>query len=1059
MSSKKSTTAPALFWLASLLFFVSGGTGLVYQVVWFKRFGHVWGSSSLAFAAVGGSFLFGLGLGAYLFGRVTDRLDAPLRWYGICELLIGTLALIIPFEIAALVDASVGLYAAIPEEHFLRFLFQFGVTLLVIGPPCALMGGTLPLLIRQLTTHDGSLDQATGWLYAINTFGAATGCYLAGFHLLPSLGLLWTNNLAAAVNVTIGLISLNASVRGIGHNVSRQASPAAEQPVREGIAMWRLFFATALSGCAALMLEMTWTRQLALVLGGSTYAFSATVFVVLVGIAIGSLIFHAGLRGRQSTTTAALVIIVLLVITTAAGKLLLPALSVALSPEAVREMRSQQFYNGLLCVGASAVLELLPAIGMGLLFPLFVNMTKASAARVGAAVGNIYAWNTLGSIAGASLTAILLFPRIGTAGAMAAASALYVVALVLVVPWSVGTFAFRGAVAAAIGAAAVLVTARPIDPRLTNVGLYFYGDPAKTYGTENWVDKITPVFFREGASSNVFVNSSSPGTTSLRVNGKVDASNGVDMVTQLGLAYFPRMLKPEAKDVLVIGFGSGCSSGASLLFRNTHVTCCEIEPAVYDATEAFAEYNHRPQEKTRAWLEARQAELPESQRLTPEQIQEQARFHMVFGDGRTAIQAASRKYDLIISEPSNPWLAGVSNLFTREFFHAAREALTEDGVLAQWIQTYNFTLGDYLMIVRTMQSEFPHYGVVLLADGLDTLLVASNRPLLPTAESLESVQRFVDETPELKTDLRKWFGTADARLLLLEYYQLGEPQLNRLVEEDGSKHLNTDLHLRLEFDAPLHLFSKLQSRDTATFGLLNAVDPKWTDQLAARAGLTAQSGGYHFLLADRLSRRANNQTITPRKEVPAKMQEVMKELQTAIRLDASLPEAYRLMAKTYIAAQQPREAAEAYRRYLALVKDDPGLHAEYGHTLMTLGNYAQAAAEFERALELQPVIRLIDGSALWANNLAWIRATNADAKLRNGDQAVRLAQKICELDRYENPALMDTLAAALAEKGEFAEAIKISEKILAAAPKNPKIVATVRERIALFRKSTPYREP
>jgi len=133
MSSKKPTTAPSLFWLASVLFFISGGTGLVYQVVWFKRFGHVWGSSSLAFAAVGGSFLFGLGLGAYLFGRVSDRLDVPLRWYGICELLIGTLALIIPFEIAALVDASVGLYAAIPEQHFLRFLFQFGVTLLVIA--------------------------------------------------------------------------------------------------------------------------------------------------------------------------------------------------------------------------------------------------------------------------------------------------------------------------------------------------------------------------------------------------------------------------------------------------------------------------------------------------------------------------------------------------------------------------------------------------------------------------------------------------------------------------------------------------------------------------------------------------------------------------------------------------------------------------------------------------------------------------------------------------------------------------------------------------------------
>ena len=134
------------------------------------------------------------------------------------------LALVIPFEIEALVNASVGLYARIPEELFLRFLVQFVVTLLVIGPPCA-MGGTLPLLIRQLTRRDGSLDEATGWLYAINTFGAAAGCYLTGFHLLPSLGLLWTNNLAALVNIAIGLVSIWASRVTLGESPRPGRSP------------------------------------------------------------------------------------------------------------------------------------------------------------------------------------------------------------------------------------------------------------------------------------------------------------------------------------------------------------------------------------------------------------------------------------------------------------------------------------------------------------------------------------------------------------------------------------------------------------------------------------------------------------------------------------------------------------------------------------------------------------------------------------------------------------------------------------------------------------------
>src|SRR5262249_48765664 len=156
----------------------------------------------------------------------------------------------------------------------------------------------------------------------------------------------------------------------------------------------------------------------------------------------------------------------------------------------------------------------------------------------------------------------------------------------------------------------------------------------------------------------------------LRINGKVDASTSHDMETQLGLAYFPRCFAPRAREVLVIGFGSGTTCGASLLFPGTRVTCCEIEPGVFEAAAAFGAVNHRPER--------------------------QSGFSMRFVDGRTAIQGSDRTYDLIISEPSNPWLAGVSNLFTQEFFRTARQHLNPGGVLAQWVQTYNFTLGDYL---------------------------------------------------------------------------------------------------------------------------------------------------------------------------------------------------------------------------------------------------------------------------------------------------------------------------------------------------------------------------
>ena len=249
---------------------------------------------------------------------------------------------------------------------------------------------------------------------------------------------------------------------------------------------------------------MTWTRQLALVLGGSTYAFTATLFVVLIGIALGSLLFHAQ-RGLASRPVVPIAVVGVLIAATLVGKLALPSLSLAVSPEGVRDARGSQLGNALVCSGVSAALELLPSIAMGILFPLFVHLTHASAARVGGGVGNVYAFNTLGSIAGASLTSVLLFPWIGTTGRW---------------PWPpVCTswrccWSCRGKAGADRARSddgggrrgAVVLIAQPIDPRLTNLGFYLYGHPmvGKEPG-ENWLTGIAPLFFREGASCDVLV--------------------------------------------------------------------------------------------------------------------------------------------------------------------------------------------------------------------------------------------------------------------------------------------------------------------------------------------------------------------------------------------------------------------------------------------------------------------------------------------------------------------------------------------------------------------------
>ncbi|HEY1603099.1 MAG TPA: fused MFS/spermidine synthase [Pirellulales bacterium] len=1120
-------TSRNIFWLASLMFCLSGGTGLAYQVIWFKRFAHVWGSSSLAFAAVGGSFLFGLGVGAYLLGRYADRVLRPLRWYGCCELAIGALAIVIPLQIQFLVEQSAGFYWRLPGDPLLRFLLQFVVTLLVVGPPCVLMGGTLPLLIRELTARDGRLDQATGWLYAINTFGAAAGCFLTGFWLLPQHGLVVANYLAAAVNISIGAVAVYLTQRVT--QPQRKSAPTARVPTAAaispaidvsapGLSLLGLYVAVTLSGLGALILEMTWSRQLALLLGGSAYTYSATLFVVLIGIAVGSLTFHLFLRRYAFNPWLPVIVIGALALSCLIAALLMPQLALALmvdlrkvnTPNLVNKLRQTLSGNALVCVTASACLELIPSIAMGILFPLFVDLTRASAARVGRTVGDVYAWNTLGSIFGATLTAVVLFPWIGTYGSIALATGLYVVTLVLVLPLRSGPARMLAAGCLAVGAAVVGGILIPHDPLRTNLGMYMYGNPLEKPSA------IQQNYFAEGASCNVLVATSTvDGVRNLRVNGKVDASDGLDMVTQSCLAYVPRILKPDARDVMVIGFGSGTTSGVSLMFPGTHVTCCEIEPAVYSAASYFAHVNHRPHEQTREALQERNAALPEPERRSDAQIDEQARFKMIFGDGRTTLQGSDQKYDLIISEPSNPWLAGVSNLFTREFFRAARTHLKPGGVLAQWVQTYNLKLDEYNLILRTLRSEFPNC-VICTGIPSDTLLLASEEPIDVDPAALERLQKVVNDTPEIREDLIHYFGLADLRMALLRHFCRDEKTLDFGAGVGTDLPLNTDSNLLLEFLAPLHLFTSIDFDASAVqiakhpdlaaldrwakslnimpktvdyeimSGLRDAIAFRPTDALGhfqealridphsqtARdlivrslkdtrdLGLTvATLSGLVKTNPDEESLVLELATALGRNKEDVRQREVLLEYAARVPQNVPVRDA---LSRYFVARNEHAAAFEVLRQMAELQPQNPVTQAQVAQELLALRRPAESIAYFRKALELSPAMDANNKSWLWANNIAWINATSTDPALRDGPEAVRLAKQALDAAGPQQPGLVDTLACAYAENGQFDEAVRYAkencEQLKSAGAQAPAIQAA-EDRIKLFETGQPYREP
>ena len=784
--------------IASALFCLSGGTALVWEVVWLKRFSQLWGSSALALASVVAAFLTGLGLGALLFGLRADRMRRPLLAYALCEIGIGLLAILVPFAISLLFGVTVTLRAITGGSPLLLAVARYAVTLAVLGPPCVLMGGTLPLLVRHYRSVGRPLGESTAWLYAANALGAAAGAWLAGFHFLPTVGLAATGNVAVALNLLVGFAAL-AVARSLP---GAEVEPVPPTPTTGGRRTpGPILVAAGMVGLGALMLQMLWARQMALILGGSTYAFSAMLALFVLGVGLGSLLFRVLRPSAQAALAAAAALVV-------GGTLLGLELGTYLTfvVGAVRTMRTHAGFDTAISAGVGALTLGLPTLGLGLAFPALVQLVGRGRGS-GRAVGWVYGANTAGSIAGATFAGAILVPAIGSFLGFRIALLLVVGALVLVFPPVRLPARRESLLASAFCVLALVTTWRRADPRDMNMGRFLYGpEDARTaaWGTE-------PVYFHEGPTSNVLVlegiaatgpPEAPPGTIPMhmRVNGKVDAANTRDMLMQLGQAYFARMIHPGACEVLVIGLGSGTTCGASLLFPDTRVLCCEIEPGVAAAARLFAPENHDPF-------------------ASPD-------FELVLDDGRAFVQGADALYDLILSEPSNPWLAGVSNLYTVEFYEAVARRLKPGGLLAQWVQMYGLTPEQYALIVRTATSVFPDASLLRVSEH-DTILIVGPSGAVPDRADLDAAQALVDGSAAVREDLLFWWGSTDVRSLLLEHLWLGRAELRALAASVGDGGVITDHNLRLEFDAPRDLFRGEGLRVETHRVLLAATDPRF----------------------------------------------------------------------------------------------------------------------------------------------------------------------------------------------------------------------------------------
>ena len=680
--------------------------------------------------------------------------------------------------------------------------------------PALALGATFPMAIRWFSRRSDQPATQSSALYFVNTIGAAAGSLLAGFVLIPSIGMSGTTYIAMAATTIAALCVLAVLLMSPNEgDAVRQASPKKRTPptspkstaadrAHSYAPPWLAIVVLGLSGFAALVHEIAWTRILSLVLGPTTYAFAATLAAVIAGVAIGSGIGTWLVSTRASKAAGMLAFTLSLAAVTASWTY--AAAGARIPMMVARYVADSADFDQLLMRGVLlTMLLILPTSAcLGAAFPFALALADDRLHAAPGRFGLVYAVNTLGSVVGSLAAGFLFIPAFGIQPTLWIVSgALIACAVALILSGALtGTSRVVGFVTAAI-AIVLVATSPPWDRELLASGVYMYAPYVpKDLDLETQLKAGELLYYEEGAAATVSVKRLT-GTTTLAVDGKTDASNRGDMLTQKLIAHLPLLLHGNPKDVFIIGLGSGMTAGAALTHPIARADVIEISPEVVKASEFFmAENRHALADP---------------------------RTNLIVGDGRSHLALSDRRYDVIVSEPSNPWIAGVSSLFTREFFASARGRLAPGGIICQWANAYNISEADLKSIVATFTSVFPN-GTVWLVGGDDVLMLASLEPIDgPLARLAANMTR-----PDVAADLAA-VGIVDPFSILSLY--IGGPEQLRTYAAWAP--IFDDDRMTLEFTAPRELHKRRAGENGATLTrLLQDAGPEVIRQSRSVAG-------------------------------------------------------------------------------------------------------------------------------------------------------------------------------------------------------------------------------
>jgi spermidine synthase len=914
-------------------FFASGGTALIFEVVWSRQFVTVFGNSSYAISVVLCAFMAGLGIGGLLGGRLADRLGGGSRGhllaYGAIQLLVAGCAV-------AISPVLVGLRKLVPAISLLspgslllsstgRFAISFGVLLI----PCLLMGATLPLLVRFCTESDRMVGRRVGMLYGLNTLGAALGCYAAAHWLIDGWGLAATNRLAVGLSALVGLAMLAAAAACHGSSVL-QAAPAADsgpatgQPagsVRRGFVLALAF----VSGLAALSCEVLWVRFLAF-LSNVAYAFPLILTIYLLGVALGSLIYRAFLS-RSGRPAARLAVVVMLLAVAVPACFTIAALAYAASEP------------GALTLRTTALLTMLvPTVLMGIAFPLICAAYTPGAASAGRSVGMVYAANTAGTIAGALLPVFVLVPTVGIQGGLLLMAWLYWVAGAVLFSMSSERRGRGRLIAGAVGLGVLVVVFVGLVP----------GDLCKRVflATSYDLGRHNDVgFYREGRTGTAVVARD-------RITG-LDwvYINGTDEVptTYSAMSCFKFMgglgplLHPNPDRMLMICFGGGVAAGATVQYPQVKsLEIVDLENSVVEAARLLDEQNNG--------------------------LLDSPKVKVHIDDGRNFILTSPRRWPVIVCDSTHPKSSDSWVLYTQEFYRTVRDHLTADGVVVQWVPVHGMSVAEYKIIVRTFMSILRN-ATLWVSHGVDetgrytsySLLTSTPEPL---AIDVAELRRRI-AAPDVAADLAP-LGL-DSPVALLEHFVRTGPTLAEWV---GEGPVNTD---DLPYTQYATQYSGGPSCSTATFAEpMESIWPYLRNAAEEAPGLEAELRLHLAANQAMLRTRSEDSFALLRDDVKSRLclaniARGRRYLQKVADLYRDRPAALIWFAKQYLS--QPggfRASLDLYRLALAADPGNAVAHTSLGIALAQTGATQEALQHLRAAVAADP------GYALAHYNLAAI---------------------------------------------------------------------------------------